>query len=138
MDIKLLQTLINDSYDILITKVDFDSQGNTVIQTKNDGIIKIPYIPGTKFTNRLKEKLDACKTFRYNIMLHNHAKAIFYFYHGKPGYDKPGYIIKRFKHVLHIKFGKRIIKLDMREFPDPETIVKRLVEENNISKLMGE
>lgn len=71
-------------------------------------------------------------------MLHVHAKTIFYFYHGKPGYNKPGYIIKRTKYVLHIKFGKRIIQLDMRYFPDHETILKRLVEENNISKLMGE
>lgn len=133
MNIKLLQTYVNDSYDILITKVDFDSQGNTVIQTKNHGIIKIPYIPGTKFTNRLKEELDAYKLFKYNIMLHNHAKTIFYFYHGKPGY-----IVKRTKYVLHIKFGNRIIQLDMRDFPDHEAIVKRLVEENNISKLMGE
>ena len=71
-------------------------------------------------------------------MLHIHAKAIFYFYHGKEGYDKPGYIVKYTKYILHVKFGNRIIQLDMRDFPDHEAIVKRLVEENNISKLMGE
>lgn len=61
MNTKLLQTYVKDTYDIQIKKVDFDSHGNTIIQTKNQGTIKVPYIPGTKFTDRLRDELNAFK-----------------------------------------------------------------------------
>lgn len=37
------------------------TSSNTRIYTKNHGILKIPYIPGIKFSDRLKNELNSFK-----------------------------------------------------------------------------